>query len=357
MRRNSAVTAPPIANNIDHVIFVLDASGSMQDHTRNLVTVVDNQVKLMAARSSELRAETRVTVYLFRGNSDIQCLIYDMDVLRTPSISGHYYADGGTPLVAATLQAIAEMEETPQRYGKHSFLLYVLSDGDENTSDRRLYPVLPVKLKSMPDNWTIAALVPNAGAMAEAKKWGFPAGNIAIWNTTSATGVQELGKEIYAATNAYMTTRSTSGGTFTGTKGLFDMGAGAVNAQTIAAARLQPMDRNLYMLIPVPPPLPANPKNEVKPFVEAAGLKFTVGQVFVPLRATRANRIAPGKIIVIREKATDKVYMGDGVRAMVGLPDTQITVRGTFNADYDVFLQSTSINRHLETGTQILYLK
>lgn len=341
---------------VNHFCFVLDASGSMHRHTNALIQVVDDQIKYLGQRSQELRQETRVTIYRFSWKHSIECLVWETDVLRLPSIGELYYADGQTALIDAALLALSDMNTVPQKYGDHAFVLYAVSDGLENDSQGSSAQ-LGGRIRDLGPNWTVAALVPNVNALIEAKSLGFPGGNCAVWDTTSKVGVEEMGKTIRASTDNYMTNRATRTAASRTSTGLFDMSTNTVNASTIAAAALQPMDRNLYMLIPVPPPRPENPKNEIKPFVEAAGLTYTVGQVYVPLRATRANRIAPGKKIIIHEKSTDRVYSGDGVRAMVGLPDAQTTVRGTFNPLFNVYMQSTSVNRHLEVGTHILYVK
>lgn len=341
---------------VNHFCFVLDASSSMQEHTRALIKVVDDQVKHLGRRSQELQQETRVTIYRFSWKHSIECLVWETDVLRLPSIEKLYHANGNTALVDAMMLALTDMGTVPQKYGDHAFILYAVTDGYENES-RHTRPQLADRIKALGSNWTVAALVPDLNGIIEAKSLGVPAGNCAVWNTASKMGVEEMGKAIRTSTDNYMTNRATRTAASRTSTGLFDMSQNTVNASTIAAAALQPMDRNLYMLIPVPPPRPENPKNEIKPFVEAAGLTFTVGQVFVPLRDTRANRIAPGKKLMIHEKSTDRVFSGDGVRAMVGLPDTQTTVRGTFNPLFNVYMQSTSVNRHLETGTHILYVK
>jgi hypothetical protein len=82
-----------VENIINHIVLVLDASDSMRDIKNDVVKVADNQIQYLATRSKELDQETRITVYTFEGGNyyspkNIQCLIYDKDVLRVPSIAG-----------------------------------------------------------------------------------------------------------------------------------------------------------------------------------------------------------------------------------------------------------------------------
>jgi Mg-chelatase subunit ChlD len=50
---------------INHIVFVVDESGSMQLLSKDVVKVFDSQIQHLAQRSQELDQETRVSVYLF----------------------------------------------------------------------------------------------------------------------------------------------------------------------------------------------------------------------------------------------------------------------------------------------------
>lgn len=77
---------------INHLVFNIDSSGSMQSLTQDVIKVFDSQIKYWAERSEQLDQETRVTAYLF--NDKTQCLVYDIDVLRLPSLASYYRAGG-----------------------------------------------------------------------------------------------------------------------------------------------------------------------------------------------------------------------------------------------------------------------
>src|SRR5947208_332295 len=130
-------------NIINHVFLVLDASGSMKPWSREVIKVADNQVAYLAQRSKELDQETRITIFQF-SSGPAECLVYDKDVLRMPSISKLYTPTRYlTALIDATLLALDDLSLTPQRYGDHSFLGYILTDGRENDSAN-----LPARLAS-----------------------------------------------------------------------------------------------------------------------------------------------------------------------------------------------------------------
>jgi hypothetical protein len=332
------------ANIINHIGLVLDASTSMDPYKHDLVKVADGQIEHLARRSRELDQETRISVWTFADPTNIHCVVWDKDVLRLPSIAQYYRPNGNTAFIDATLQSIRDLGETPERYGDHSFLVYVLTDGEENRSRNTAY-TLQQALKDLKDHWTLAALVPNARGVHEAKKFGFPAGNIEIWDANSAKGVSEAGDRVRAATDSYMQARATG---VRSTRSLFSTGADAVNVQTIAQAGLAPLARGGYILVPVPT------DGRIDEFTKQCGHTYQVGRGFYQLM--KREEIQASKDIIVVGKKDHKVYSGRDARQMVGLPDMNVRVSPNHNPDFDIFVQSTSINRKLIAGTRYLYL-
>lgn len=334
-------------NYINHVVLALDASSSMYNHRNELIKVADGQIAYLAQRSRELDQETRVTVYTF--SNKVECVVYDKDVLRLPSIREYYSPSGITALVDATRLSIDDLMMTPQKYGDHAFLIFVLTDGIENASKFR--DGLDVKIQSLPDNWTVASLVPDQRGKYEAKKFGFPADNIAIWDANSAQGVQEVGETIRRATDDFMQARAQG---VRGTRSMFSTGAEAVNDQTIQQAGLIPIPPHSYMLIPVTYDSP------IREFVQHNGLTFVLGNGYYQL--SKRETIQPQKNIVVVERGTDrnsygKIYGGREARHLIGLPDdVSVQVTPNYNPDYHIFVQSTALNRKLIAGTHVLVM-
>jgi len=333
------------ANIINHIGFVLDASSSMRSLAPALIRVADEQVKHLARRSQELEQETRISIWTFSYRTEIHCAVWDMDVLRLPSIATMYRPAGNTALIDATLKSISDLSEIPTRYGDHSFLLYAFTDGEENDSLGKPHE-LAERILRLPDDWTLAAMVPSALSKMQAKKMGFPAGNVEVWDATSTRGVEEVGAVIRATTDSYMTARASG---VRSTRTLFSTDASAVNASTIKQASMVPLARNKYMLIPVPSDC------VIKDFTESCGQNYVLGRGYYEL--SKPEDIQPQKEIAIVERnSSGNVYIGGDARQMLGLPDMQVRVRPSYNPDYTVFVQSTSINRKLKVGTKYLYL-
>lgn len=359
-REEVALTQPNTQNQIDHIAYVVDASASMEDRTEETITVIDNQTAFLAEMSKQTGRETRVTIYIFSDPHNVKCVVFDKDVLRLPSIREFYHPEGWTALLDATGLAIEDLKMTMQKYGDHAFLLFAFTDGQENKSQQHTAHSLSTMIKGLGNNWTVAALVPDVNGMLMARRFGFPDGNISIWNVHSKTGVEEAGETMKAALASYSGLRSAGG---SGTRTLFSTDPTAVNAATIKAAELAPLPPGTYDLVKVARIKAGEgtlnkdkkPCWEIKAFLEHNGLRFVLGRNYY--RMNKQEIIAGDKELAIREQATNRVYVGPGVRAMIGLSDQKQRVAPDKNPDYDIFVQSKSNNRYLFHGDEILVLK
>lgn len=340
-------------NYINHVALVLDASSSMSHLSRKVVDVADQQIAHLARRSRELDQETRVTVYVFADR--VECAIYDKDVLRMPSLKQLYRAGGMTSLLAAALQSQRELAQTAQLYGDHSFLTFVLTDGQENAShrcpnapstDRReLVEAVSAMIETQQDNWTLAVLVPDQSGKREAMQCGFPKDNIAIWDATSTQGLEEAGQVIREATEKFMVGRAQG---IRGSRAVFSAGAEAVNKDTVRAAGLASVNTSDYQLIPV------DRNAAIREWVVECGHTYRTGGAFYQL--SKSEKIQARKRIAVLEKKTDRVYTGPEARALLRLPDEDVRVRPDRNDEFTIFVQSTSVNRKLVPNTRLLLM-
>lgn len=357
-------------NYINHIALVLDASGSMSYHKEALVRVADQQIAYLAQRSKELDQETRVTVYTF--DNEVRCLIYDKDVLRLPSIKDLYRIGGMTALIDATVQSQVDLGHTWEGYGDHSFLTFVLTDGQENRSRMYTRQELAHRLEKMPENWTVAVLVPDQLAKREAQQFGFPKDNIAIWDTTSERGVEEAVDVIRTATDTYMTNRSVG---IRGSRSLFV--GGSVDVQAVKQ-KLTPLAPSAYDLVPITKVKDKAFENFTRPtktypqgrsrgwfvriddFINHVDPPFRIGKGYYQLfsgGARKSEKVQGNKQIAVMDKKTSQVYVGPEARKIVGLPDYDVTVKADTNPDYEIFVRSTSDNRQLPVGTKLLIMK
>lgn len=362
-----------------HVVLLADASSSMYGLVDPVVQVVDKLVEEWKQQALDLDDMTRLSVYQFSSEnympngSFIQCITYDTDIARIKSLKGKYRPHGNTALIDSVIHVKEELDLTPTLHGDHTFLFYVITDGEENRS-RKSASELTRVLGSLPENWTVAALVPNIHGKITAQRYGFPAGNIMVWDTT-AQGVEEVGRKVATATASYMRSRTNTG--MRSTTSLFV--GGQVDAAAVKA-KLTPLSPSKYDLVPVTAregdaSFEKRKKKTVKfpegeiigrfiridDFVNrVTGGKFAIGVGYYQLfsgDARKSEKIQGNKEIAVLEKKTSQLYVGPEARSIVGLPDYDVTVKPDANPDYEIFVRSTSENRHLPIGTKLLLMK
>lgn len=371
----------------------------MENLVGPVVRVVDGLIKEWEQQALALNDMTRLTIYQFSSQdympngSFIECIAYDTDIARIGGVlerraeaerakgkrGSWFQPKGNTALIAATVHALEELALTPTIHGDHTFLFYSVTDGGENWSDRQAVPVhaadLVKAIDGLPDNWTIAALVPNVHGKIAAQRYGYPQGNIMVWDATSAQGVEEAGRAVAAATSSYMQSRTRTG--LRSTTSLFV--GGQVDAAQVKA-RLTPLAHSAYDLVPVTAregdasfekrkkPTKKFPEGEIigrfiriDDFVNRlTNGKFAIGIGYYQLfsgDARRSEKIQGNKEIAVLEKKTSQLYVGPAARQIVGLPDHDVTVKPDANPDYEIFVRSTSENRHLPIGTKLLLMK
>ncbi len=93
----------------------------------------------------------------------------------------------------------------------------------------------------------------------------------------------------------------------------------------------------------------------IKAFVQEKALEFKKGRGFYQL--TKSELIQDYKEVVVRRKADGQIVTGDKVREVLKIPKSskKFTLDLDEVGDFDVFVQSTSVNRILLPGTEFLY--
>ncbi|MFJ1707660.1 VWA domain-containing protein [Kitasatospora sp. NPDC088346] len=362
------MSANRIKHKVNHVSLVVDRSGSMRQHEGQLVRVVDEFVKGLQEESDRLGHETRISLYAF--DHEVQNLVWDMDVKHLPSLKGLYRVNNGaTALIEAAVKSVDDLRNIWEGYGEHSFLQVVVTDGEENASGfsetggmhtrmnggrgtavlRTWMDRIQGAMDGLPDHWTSAILVPNSLAKRTAQEYGFPAGNIAIWDADSSKGVEEAIGTVKAAATGFLRGREKG---VRGTRNLFTMGQDLSTADV--TANLDALDPGRYILVPVDRAAP------IREFVTTAGHPYKSGCAFYEL--SKREKIQGTKQLAVAEKdpatgrTTGKVFSGPAARRLLGLPQSEATVKPGDNPSYTVFVQSTSVNRKLVPGTRLLVM-
>jgi hypothetical protein len=111
-------------------------------------------------------------------------------------------------------------------------------------------------------------------------------------------------------------------------------------------------------LIPVPPGrfqvMDVDADQAIKDFVLEQGLNFKKGRGFYEF--TKTETIQERKEIVLMDKKTGDMFTGEEAREMIDLPyGSRGRIKPVLLDEFDIFVQSTSVNRKLKAGTKFLY--
>lgn len=373
----------PKMNLTTHVSIVLDRSVSMSHLKDKTIQVADELVAYLAEQSKKMNQEWRASILSF-GNT-VECHIWDMDVLRLPSMKEHYRIDGNTALVDAALMALDDGDKITEHRGDHAFLVYIITDGEENWSLRngihgssifgrvpfeKVAATMKARIDGLKDNRTIAVLAPSNQGVREVEKLGFK--NIFLWDTSSEAGLESASRAIKTSASTYMEARTQGAVGLRAMKGSLFVG-GNVDAAAIKAADLKPLPtakRQIVRVTPnedsfekvVKPVTKSRLKPEMGSFVEIEKFirrinkgQFEIGENYYEL--VKTERIQGDKEIAVVDVNTNEVYVGAGARQLLGLPNERRTVKPEPNGKYQIFVQSSSTNRHLPIGSYVLLLK
>ena len=93
----------------------------------------------------------------------------------------------------------------------------------------------------------------------------------------------------------------------------------------------------------------------IKQFVQEKGLDFKKGCGYYQL--TKPETIQDYKKVVARRKSDGSYITGDAIRKILGIKSTakKFSLDLSNLPDFDIFVQSTSVNRVLLPGTDFLY--
>lgn len=324
----------------NHVYVMLDRSTSMNGIIDTAKDVFNAQIDALREASLRHEQETRISFYTF--STEVECVISDVDVARPVKLE-EIKADGWTALRDAFALAVADSREIPQKYGDHSFVFYIITDGEENRSKTTQSKFMDL-IQSLPENCTVAAFVPDTNGKNLMTRLGIPAGNVEIWKTTTE-GVKEVGTKFGKTMDNFFTARKT------GVKASQTMFSDLTKVNSKNVGKVLDVVKNYDIII-----------NEgvkavqIRDLVEAKlSGKYKTGNAYYEL--VKNEHVQSRKQIAIQNKKTGKVYTGDNARQLLNLPDHEVKVVPGDFGEWIVFVQSTSVNRNVIPKQRILVLK
>ena len=335
-----------------YVGFSRDHSDSMRHIAHTAMRDYNEQLATIQAAATTQNQDTIVTtVTIGVGSQAIvgrEVVNSNVHVLKPLT---RYEADaGGTPLIESVFELIRLMSAVPDANDPNvSFLVMVTTDGQE-TQRRDRGRELAQRMRELQatDRWTFVFRVPKQGGVHEMNRLGLmiPGVNVFEWDLNER-GVQVSTKANVEAFTEYFTARST------GLKrtSRFYANAADVSIEDARKALVDVSDQVTFYDV-----TSADDQSLIRPFVEAKiGTAMVRGGAFYQLCKTEP-KVQASKRIAIQDKQSGTVFAGDAARQMLALP-TVGTVRLAPDdlGDWNVFIQSTSVNRKLDAGTKLLY--
>lgn len=327
----------------NYICFVNDHSGSMYNVANAAVNdynCIIESVKNAATREMQDTIVNTVGFGLGPGRIERQVVNSNPHVLK-PIV--HWASQGNTPLYDAIGNAAELLKSVPD-YNNHdvSFLVSITTDGDENCSVK--YDMFSIKNMieelQKSNRWTFVIRVPK-GYKHDVMNIGIPEGNIHEWNTTSA-GMEEATAKTQSAVDSYFTARSAGSRSST----TFYADASKVDTSNLVDIT---NDVSLYVV-------PDNEMGiEIREFILKHRMEYLKGAAFYQLTKTEP-RVQHDKLIAVRDRSTGKFYIGKDARKMIGLPtDKNARLHPGDHGNFDIFIQSSSVNRKLVAGTGVMY--
>ncbi len=328
-----------------HVALLVDSSGSMSGHGASVVKAVNEITAGLKVKAKTLGQDVTFSLYSF--GATIDALILNRPIAEVPELKpADYRAEGNTPLLDAVTLAITHLEAIDS--SRVANLVTVITDGEENSS-RVGASGLKDRIRNLTasDRYTFSAMVPKGSAVRTGQVLGLLAGNITEWDTFSAQGLAVATATLGQSYGGYLDSRST--GVLRSSK-FFEAKVDPAKAVEVKKALTDVQSEFIKLDVATTTP------KVIKDFVESHGYRFMKGRAFYEL--TKPEKVQPHKEVLLKEIKTGKLYGGAEARGILGLPQWQETkVKPADFSDWQIFVQSTSDNRKLMTGTTVYWLR
>lgn len=348
---------------VNHIAILLDSSGSIgnRDLTHSIIDAYNKQVATIKEQAHKSGQTTFFSLYVFgelsyTGLQQIKNRCFESHIEQAPFLTSlTYRPSGNTPLVHCIERTIKDLSSVKNANdSNHSFLLIVLTDGEDTESSdyhRREVSSLVTNMINT-DRWTFTCAGP-AMAKAPMLALGFPAGNFYSWEGTKEEAVMMAGATSMGAQSFYAT-RAAGG---TQLKSFYQTNLTGIDPK--AVKNLQNWNNKFRRFAVTEADCPGvnqtgKPAVEISEFIKKQGLNYSITRGFYEL--TKTEEIQDHKEIAIVNLKDGTIYGGREAKDLLKLPHGgTIKVKPGDHAHYKVFVQSTSMNRKLIAGTEVLY--
>lgn len=329
-----------------------DHSISMQSLSKAAARDYNSNIAAIKSESQSNQVDTIVSVVKCGvgpyATVEREVVNSNVQVLQ-PLPETSYVCNGrATPLFDSVGELINLLESVPDANDPEvAFLIMVITDGEENSSKKWTANSLASKIRELQstDRWSFIFRVPR-GYERNLVKLGIPEGNILSWDLNTR-GLEVASQATNQAFTQYYSNRKTgqkSTTTFYGDLSNVSVNdVKAVLTDISSEIEMHPVEMKYHDM-------------QIADFIWNVRKKDLVkGKAFYQLTKPE-KEVQDYKIILIRDKTSGATYAGDAARQMLGLPRYgSVRLVPSNLGKFDVFVQSTSINRKVKSGTKIVY--
>ena len=331
-----------------------DHSGSMQGIRTAAAVDYNNQIQDLKGAAASYEIDTIVSTVLCgigpgEGRVEREHVNSNVQILKPIAPSSYKTNGNSTPLWDSVGELINIMKSVPDYADPEvSFVLMIFTDGGENCSRYWSADKLTREMRALQstDRWTITWRVPT-GSRRHLMSMGIPDGNIYEWDGRSQESLQTAGQATSAGINTYYANK---------VKGIHSTQKFYADLSKVSAEQVAAVCEDVSAQVQLWPISIADDGAELRKFVETrTGKPLLKGSAFYELVKTEP-KVQSYKKIVIRDRNSNAIYGGQAARQLLGLPsNVDIRLAPDKSKTYDIFIQSTSVNRKLAKGTQLLY--
>lgn len=324
-----------------------DHSGSMATLSKYAMLDYNDNIESIRSAAKDADIDTIVSTVKCGVGKGVEREAVNSSVTVLKPIA-KYEAVGNTPLFDSVGELVEMLEKAPDA-GEDgvSFLVMAITDGEENAS--RHYGAATIseliRKKQATDRWTFVFRVP-VGYGRNLERLGIPAGNIQEWEQTER-GLRESSNITRQAVNNYYTARTQTG--------LRSTDSFYANLKGVTPGEIKRKMANISTEVTI---LPVKRSSQIREFIEyyvCGTNSMQMGSAFYQL--TKPEKVVKSdRVICIRDKSSGAVYAGKAARDLLGIPTTgTIKLQPGDHGNFDIFIQSRSVNRKLMPGTEVLY--
>lgn len=336
--------APASRKKVNRFILVLDRSGSMGTCANAAMKGFNQTIADVRAESFRSGQETTLSTYQF--GEYITPQLKNVPIATASKLEYFSPEERSTRLFDAVERAINDhlVPENPDE--DISYVVIVITDGGDNASRDRSGANMRnlINLVQNTDRWTITLQLPPGLKSSFCSRYGVPEGNVIEWVNDDA-GAFQAAKQRTQGTQHYFSSRA--------------MGQTRVKDfyVTTDLSHLNPtkLRSTLTNIAPQVKVWEVPSEVDIKPFVEGrSGRPYVSGTAFYAL--TKQETIQPYKKLLVVEKDKRGVFAGAEARKLLGIPEgVQAKVKPGNHGNYDIYTQSTSVNRKLVRGTKVVF--